>query len=117
MSGVPQGSVLGLVPFNVFINDIDSRIVRTVSEFADDAKLCGAVSTPGGQEVIQRDLDRLEQWAQLNIMRFNRPKCKILYLGDSNPHYQHKLGDVRTEHRPVEKDLGVLVDGKQDMSQ
>ena len=97
MSAVPQRSVLGPILINIFNNDIDSGVRYTFSKFADETKLCGAVSTPGGQEVIQRDLDRLEQWAQLNIMRFNRPKCKILYLGDSNPHYQHKLGDERIE--------------------
>jgi len=32
-------------------------------------------------------------------------------------HYQYKLGDKRIEHSPVEKDLGVQVDGKLDKSQ
>ena len=36
-------------------------------------------------------------------MRFN--KAKILYVGHGNSHYQHKLGDGRTEHSPSEKDL------------
>jgi len=44
-------------------------------------------------------------------MRFDKPKSKALPLGHSNPHYQYKLGDVRMEHSPAEKDLGVLVDG------
>ena len=52
------------------------------------------------------DLDRLELWAQVNLMRFNRAKCKVLHLGYGNPHYQYKLGDVRMEHSPAEKDLG-----------
>ena len=63
------------------------------------------------------DLGRLEQWAQVNLMRFNRAKCKVLHLGYGNPHYQYKLGDVRMEHSPAEKDLGVLMNGRLDMSQ
>ena len=57
-SDVPQGSILRPVPFNTFINNIGSGI-----------------------ECILSNLDRLEKWALLNLLIFNKAKCKLLHLG------------------------------------
>ncbi|PKU28660.1 rna-directed dna polymerase from mobile element jockey-like [Limosa lapponica baueri] len=59
MSGIPQGFVLGLVLFNVFVGNRDSEIECTLSKLADDTKLCGAVSTLERRDAIQRDLTGL----------------------------------------------------------
>lgn len=97
MSSVPQGFVLAPILFNIFID-------------VDDTKLSNAMDTAEGRDAIQRDLDKLERWTLVNLMRFNKTKCKVLHLGQGNPKYIYKLGEELLESSPAEKDLGVVVD-------
>ena len=50
-------------------------------------------------------------------MKFSKDKCKVLYLGKHNPGVQHRLGSAGLGSCSVERDLGVLVDNKLNMSE
>ena len=78
--------------------------------------LSGAVDSLEGRDAIQRDLDRLEEGAHVNLMSVSMAKCKVLHVDWRNPQYQYRLGDDRIESSPEEKDLGVLVEEKLNMT-
>ncbi|KAF7243728.1 Receptor tyrosine-protein kinase erbB-4 [Varanus komodoensis] len=86
-------------------------------KFADDTKT-GAVATTEEQVLqILLDLDRLWKWAGDNRMTFKVDKCKVLHLGHRNGCHKYRLGDKWLESSTCERDLGVLVDCRLNMSQ
>ncbi|CAM5112173.1 unnamed protein product [Natator depressus] len=116
-SGVPQGSVLGPILFNLFITDLGTKSGSVLIKFADDTKLGGIANLEKDWDIIQEDLDDLVNWSNSNRMKFNSEKCKVMHLGINNKNFSYKLGMHQLEvMEEEEKDLGVLVDHRMTMS-
>lgn len=74
--------------FNTSISDQDEGV-----KFTSDTKMVGNVDLLEGQEAIQRDLDRLDQWPKTNCTSFSKAKCYILHLNYDNPWQCHRLSE------------------------
>ncbi|KAL8613876.1 hypothetical protein ACOMHN_032866 [Nucella lapillus] len=81
LSGVPQGTVLGLLLFLTYINDLPDVVKDSNTRlFADDALLYRNVCSAKEQSLLQADLDRLAEWENTWQMSFNAGKCNTLHV-------------------------------------
>ena len=110
LCGVPQGSVLGPILFNIYLNDLFYDLFD-VCNFADDTTLYACDTK------LENVLSQLEDnaytailWFENNYMKLNQSKCHFLASG-SPEHLWIKVGDERIWESQLEKLLGIMVGG------
>ena len=111
INSVIQGSVLGGIFFNMFIDDIDDAVINAIlKKFADDTKLAKVIANIADAQQMQENLNRISQWAEKWQMRFNVKKCKVMHFGKNNIRYDYTMNGCVIEKVAEEKDLGVWVE-------
>ena len=113
-SGVPQGTVLGLILFLLHINDLPSVISSKVKLFADDCLVHRKIKSRQDQNDLQKELNLLASWGTTWGMRFNADKCNIIIIMRVSKKqtpipYQYELSGQAFEEVKDAKYLGVTV--------
>ena len=85
LAGVPQGSILGPVIFNIFINDMNDIFDKcTLNNFADDNTLDDhASSVPELVNSLEKDSQKAIDWFKINHMIANPDKFKAIIIEKS----------------------------------
>ena len=112
MQGVPQGSVLGPLLFNIYLNDLFLLIRSTaVCNFADDTTLFAS------KKDLNSLIKRLEhdsllaiEWFGKSYMKLNQEKCNLLVLEKKFENICAEIGHVKIWESPKQKFLGVVIE-------
>ena len=113
ITGVPQGSVLGLLLFNIFLNDIFLFTSKCqLYSYADDNT---HYKSGKNMHKIKNDLEMdfmiLDKWFHENHMALNPGKCHYIVIGDNDPsHIILNKNEIVSSNE--EKLLSILLDSK-----
>ena len=113
--GIPQGSSIGHLLFNIFINDFLYFIEHSnISNYADDNTMYGIGKDKETTKVLlELDFQTVAKWFYANALVLNPEKCHYMYLGSNvdNMEEFNSLG-YKLDNSEEEIKLGIKIDNK-----
>ena len=80
LSGVPLGSVLGPLLFNIYVNDLHVHLRSTIFQYADDTFLFRVINDDSDVQFLQNDSAALHWWSENNALQLNPQKCQVMCI-------------------------------------
>lgn len=114
-SGVPQGTIIGPLLFNIFVNDIIDNLEGVHALlYADDIKIFKTINNFSDCEALQNNLELLNEWCISNRLPLNLKKCNVMSFTrrTSMITYPYGIDDCILERQTTFNDLGVTFDQK-----
>ena len=112
--GAPQGSILGPLLSNIYINDIFHFVNKcTLCNYADDNSMYTYDRDLSNLKVqINLDFENLDLWFYDNYMVLNPKKCEFMYLGKSKESQRINYKEYNLKVKETKVLLGVVIDNK-----
>ena len=114
LMGVPQGSVLGPLLFNIYLNDL-----FWINEFTEVCNLADDTTLYSSDMELKTLIRNLEhdsvlfiEWFESNYMKLNADKCHLLVAGHKHEYIYANIGDACIGESKEQRLLGVTIDNK-----
>jgi ribonucleases P/MRP protein subunit RPP40 len=107
-SGVTQGSVVGPLLFDIFIDDMSDGVESKIRLFADDCVIYRKIMDDTDEQILQKDLNVIGDWVHRNKMSLNVNKCKTMNFGGKKEH-NYEMQGKKLDRVDTYKYLGVVL--------